>query len=101
MRRKFLVLKYPLEELLVKERLRIRLFGVASHGPLFEWYAFISADLQERLSLISINMFHKFKTLLQDAFRYLRGDCSHWFLTHFHVDRKYNLYGLLPEFMLN
>ncbi|ONM22160.1 sterile alpha motif (SAM) domain-containing protein [Zea mays] len=23
-----------------------------------------------------------------DAFRYLRGDCSHWFLTHFHVDRS-------------
>ncbi|KAF9616057.1 hypothetical protein IFM89_028523 [Coptis chinensis] len=23
----------------------------------------------------------------QDAFRYLRGDCSHWFLTHFHIDR--------------
>nr|CAB3457151.1 unnamed protein product [Digitaria exilis] len=21
-----------------------------------------------------------------DAFRYLRGDCCHWFLTHFHVD---------------
>ncbi|XP_010917472.3 uncharacterized protein [Elaeis guineensis] len=21
-----------------------------------------------------------------DAFRYLRGDCSHWFLTHFHID---------------
>ncbi|KAJ1289821.1 hypothetical protein BS78_02G194200 [Paspalum vaginatum] len=27
-----------------------------------------------------------------DAFRYLRGDYSHWFLTHFHVDRKYNSY---------
>uniref|UniRef100_A0A0E0M1N9 SAM domain-containing protein n=1 Tax=Oryza punctata TaxID=4537 RepID=A0A0E0M1N9_ORYPU len=22
----------------------------------------------------------------KDAFRYLRGDCCHWFLTHFHVD---------------
>ncbi|XP_073004321.1 uncharacterized protein [Typha latifolia] len=22
-----------------------------------------------------------------DAFRFLRGDCSHWFLTHFHIDR--------------
>ncbi|XP_047170039.1 uncharacterized protein LOC124838478 isoform X2 [Vigna umbellata] len=23
-----------------------------------------------------------------DAFKYLRGDCSHWFLTHFHLDRS-------------
>ncbi|KAJ4954220.1 hypothetical protein NE237_031052 [Protea cynaroides] len=23
-----------------------------------------------------------------DAFRYLRGNCSHWFLTHFHIDRR-------------
>ncbi|KAJ0091011.1 hypothetical protein Patl1_13732 [Pistacia atlantica] len=22
-----------------------------------------------------------------DAFKFLRGDCSHWFLTHFHMDR--------------
>ncbi|KAH9611351.1 hypothetical protein KSS87_006105 [Heliosperma pusillum] len=27
-----------------------------------------------------------------DAFRYLRRDCSHWFLTHFHIDRiSYNI----------
>ncbi|KXG35706.1 uncharacterized protein LOC8062739 [Sorghum bicolor] len=26
-----------------------------------------------------------------DAFRYLRGDCSHWFLTHFHVDHYQGL----------
>ncbi|KAL6655508.1 hypothetical protein ACP70R_006334 [Stipagrostis hirtigluma subsp. patula] len=23
-----------------------------------------------------------------DAFRYLRGDCCHWFLTHFHIDQQ-------------
>lgn len=28
---------------------------------------------------------------LQDAFQHLRGDCSHWFLTHFHMDRKLKL----------
>ncbi|KAF8657812.1 hypothetical protein HU200_059974 [Digitaria exilis] len=26
-----------------------------------------------------------------DAFRYLRGDCCHWFLTHFHVDHYQGL----------
>ncbi|THU48994.1 hypothetical protein C4D60_Mb06t04890 [Musa balbisiana] len=26
-----------------------------------------------------------------DAFRYLRGDCSHWFLTHFHMDHYQGL----------
>uniref|UniRef100_A0A1D1Z370 DNA cross-link repair 1A protein n=1 Tax=Anthurium amnicola TaxID=1678845 RepID=A0A1D1Z370_9ARAE len=26
-----------------------------------------------------------------DAFRYLRGDCSHWFLTHFHLDHYQGL----------
>nr|CAD1826089.1 unnamed protein product [Ananas comosus var. bracteatus] len=26
-----------------------------------------------------------------DAFRYLRGDCSHWFLTHFHIDHYQGL----------
>ncbi|KAI3957923.1 hypothetical protein MKW92_024405 [Papaver armeniacum] len=31
-----------------------------------------------------------------DAFRYLRGDCTHWFLTHFHMDRK--LQGLTKSF---
>lgn len=32
---------------------------------------------------------HCFSTLTsQDAFRYLTRDCSHWFLTHFHMDRK-------------
>lgn len=29
---------------------------------------------------------------MQDAFKYLTRDCCHWFLTHFHLDRKYNLY---------
>ncbi|KAG7944164.1 hypothetical protein I3843_15G085000 [Carya illinoinensis] len=27
----------------------------------------------------------------EDAFRYLRGDCSHWFLTHFHMDHYQGL----------
>lgn len=27
---------------------------------------------------------------LQDAFRHLRRDCSHWFLTHFHMDREFH-----------
>ncbi|KAM0872563.1 hypothetical protein ACQ4PT_038674 [Festuca glaucescens] len=26
-----------------------------------------------------------------DAFRYLRGECSHWFLTHFHLDHYQGL----------
>ncbi|AES73494.1 DNA cross-link repair protein pso2/SNM1, putative [Medicago truncatula] len=26
-----------------------------------------------------------------DAFKYLRGDCSHWFLTHFHMDHYQGL----------
>lgn len=26
-----------------------------------------------------------------DSFRYLRGDCSHWFLTHFHLDHYQGL----------
>ncbi|XP_054819313.1 uncharacterized protein LOC129318516 [Prosopis cineraria] len=26
-----------------------------------------------------------------DAFKYLRGDCSHWFLTHFHLDHYQGL----------
>ncbi|XP_042487881.1 DNA cross-link repair protein SNM1-like, partial [Macadamia integrifolia] len=26
-----------------------------------------------------------------DAFRYLRGNCSHWFLTHFHIDHYQGL----------
>ncbi|PIA27600.1 hypothetical protein AQUCO_07600046v1 [Aquilegia coerulea] len=26
-----------------------------------------------------------------DAFRFLRGDCSHWFLTHFHIDHYQGL----------
>ncbi|KAJ0981093.1 hypothetical protein J5N97_009348 [Dioscorea zingiberensis] len=26
-----------------------------------------------------------------DAFRYLRGDCCHWFLTHFHIDHYQGL----------
>ncbi|KAI3938887.1 hypothetical protein MKW92_012510 [Papaver armeniacum] len=26
-----------------------------------------------------------------DAFRYLRGDCTHWFLTHFHMDHYQGL----------
>ncbi|KAJ3705836.1 hypothetical protein LUZ61_009541 [Rhynchospora tenuis] len=26
-----------------------------------------------------------------DAFRYLSGDCSHWFLTHFHIDHYQGL----------
>ncbi|KAF5190069.1 Dna cross-link repair 1a protein [Thalictrum thalictroides] len=26
-----------------------------------------------------------------DAFRFLRGDCSHWFLTHFHMDHYQGL----------
>ncbi|KAJ6406620.1 hypothetical protein OIU84_010183 [Salix udensis] len=26
-----------------------------------------------------------------DAFKYLRGDCSHWFLTHFHIDHYQGL----------
>ncbi|KAM6541940.1 hypothetical protein CsatB_006387 [Cannabis sativa] len=26
-----------------------------------------------------------------DAFQYLRGDCSHWFLTHFHMDHYQGL----------
>ncbi|OMO67040.1 hypothetical protein CCACVL1_20825 [Corchorus capsularis] len=26
-----------------------------------------------------------------DAFRYLQGDCSHWFLTHFHMDHYQGL----------
>ncbi|XP_020969333.1 DNA cross-link repair protein SNM1 isoform X2 [Arachis ipaensis] len=27
----------------------------------------------------------------EDAFKYLRGDCSHWFLTHFHLDHYQGL----------
>ncbi|CAJ1973604.1 unnamed protein product [Sphenostylis stenocarpa] len=27
----------------------------------------------------------------KDAFKYLRGDCSHWFLTHFHLDHYQGL----------
>lgn len=32
-----------------------------------------------------------------DAFRYLRGDCCHWFLTHFHLD---HYQGLTRSFCL-
>ncbi|XP_040951673.1 DNA cross-link repair protein SNM1 isoform X2 [Gossypium hirsutum] len=36
-----------------------------------------------------------------DAFKYLRGDCSHWFLTHFHMDpRLVNLKLGIPWAML-
>ncbi|KAJ6994537.1 uncharacterized protein [Populus alba] len=30
-------------------------------------------------------------TFRVDAFKYLRGDCSHWFLTHFHMDHYQGL----------
>ncbi|KAK6137114.1 hypothetical protein DH2020_029145 [Rehmannia glutinosa] len=32
-----------------------------------------------------------FISFLQDAFKYLRRDCSHWFLTHFHLDHYQGL----------
>uniref|UniRef100_A0A7N0ZXY8 DNA repair metallo-beta-lactamase domain-containing protein n=1 Tax=Kalanchoe fedtschenkoi TaxID=63787 RepID=A0A7N0ZXY8_KALFE len=32
-----------------------------------------------------------FCSSIQDAFRYLRRDCSHWFLTHFHIDHYQGL----------
>ncbi|MBA0777626.1 hypothetical protein Gotri_005622 [Gossypium trilobum] len=35
-----------------------------------------------------------------DAFKYLRGDCSHWFLTHFHMDLELSVHTHLLLFSL-
>nr|XP_018683170.1 PREDICTED: DNA cross-link repair protein pso2/snm1 isoform X1 [Musa acuminata subsp. malaccensis] len=66
--------------------------GVVDISPVTQWLQSLGLSKYKDIFVKEEINWETLQCLTEeDAFRYLRGDCSHWFLTHFHMDHYQGL----------